>query len=77
MDQDMRFPKDFSMQEAMRLASSPAGQQLIAMLQQQNSADLQKAMNSAAAGDMEQAKKALSALLQDPQTRKLLDQLGR
>lgn len=67
---------NFSMQEAMRLANSPAGRQLIAMLQQQNNADLQKAMSSAASGDYTQAKNALSSLLSDPKAVELLKQLG-
>lgn len=65
-----------AMQEAMRLAKTPAGQQLLQMLQQANAAELQQAMSSAAAGDYTQAKKTLSALLDTPEARKLLNQLG-
>ena len=67
---------NFSMQDAMRLAATPAGQQLIAMLQSQNNADLNAAMTSAAAGDYAKAKEALSSLLSDPKTQALLKQLG-
>lgn len=67
---------NFSIQDAMRLASTPAGQQLIQILQQQNNADMESAMASAAAGDYTQAKKALSSLLSDPTTQALLKQLG-
>ena len=67
---------NFSMQEAMRLASTPAGQQLLALLQKNNGPELQSAMNQAAAGNYEQAKRALSSLLSDPEARKLLEQLG-
>lgn len=66
----------FSMQEAMRMAESPAGQQLLAILKQSGGADLQKAMSSAASGNFDQAKSALSSLLADPQVAELLKQLG-
>ena len=67
---------DFSMADAMRLAQNPASKQLFDRLQTQNGAVFQQAMNQAAAGDYEQVKKTLSALLQDPQTQALLHQLG-
>ena len=66
----------FSMEEAMRLAQSPAGQQLLALLQQNNSKNLESAMNQAASGDYTQAKQILSMLMKDPKTRQLLQQLG-
>ena len=64
-------------QEALRLANTPAGQQLLALMQQKGGDALSKAMNSAAAGNYDQAKQALSSLLADPEARKLLEQLGR
>lgn len=72
----MDLNSDFSIQEAMRLASSPAGQQLLKLLQQQSSSDLQSAMNSAAAGDYQQAKNTLASLLGSPEAQALLKQLG-
>lgn len=68
--------EDFSMQEAMRLAKSPAGQQLLAMLQRSDTGELQKAMDQAAAGDYSQAKETMSSLLSSPEIKKLLEQLG-
>lgn len=65
-----------AMQEALRLAKTPAGQQLLQLLQQNNATQLQKAMSSAAAGDYAQAKQTLSALLDTPEAKKLLNQLG-
>lgn len=65
-----------AMQEAMRLANTPAGQQLLRMLQQNSADQLQQAMSSAAAGDYTQAKKTLSALLDTPEARRLLEQMG-
>ncbi len=66
-----------AMQEALRLAKSPAGQQLLAILQQSGGAQLQQAMTQAAAGDYEAAKQALSGLMNRPEARQLLEQLGR
>ncbi len=66
-----------SMQEAMRLASTPAGQQLIRHLQQSDGSSMQQAMNRAAAGDYEAAKKLLSQMLSSPEAKKLMEQLGR
>lgn len=73
----MEQNSEFSMQEAMRLARSPSGQQLLALLQKNGGTDLNTAMEQAAAGNYEQAKKALSSLLADPEVKKLLEQLGR
>ena len=38
---DQNLPNNLSMQEVLRLASSPAGQQLIAMMQQKGGSDFQ------------------------------------
>jgi thioredoxin-like negative regulator of GroEL len=66
-----------SIQQAMRFAGTPEGQQLLRILQQNGGDALQKAMEKAAAGDMTQAKQTLSALLQNEEAQKLLKQLGR
>ena len=68
---------DFSMQEALRLARSEAGQQLYAMLQAQNGDAVTKAMTEATSGDYTAAKQTLSALLSSPQVKAMLEQLGR
>ena len=65
------------MQEAMKIAATPEGKKLINLLQQQNGNDLQKAMNLAAAGDISQARKVIQSLMENPDAKKLLDQLGR
>lgn len=70
------FGGDFSIEDAMRLAQSDAGKQLIAMLQNANSDHVQAAMDHAAAGDYEMAKQALSSLLSSPEAKQLLEQLG-
>jgi len=68
--------EDFSSKDIMRLAESPAGRQLIAMLRQQNSATLQQAVSQAQTGDYTQAAQTLSALLSSPQAQKLIKELG-
>lgn len=67
---------DFSVADAAKLAQSPAGRQLFAALQEQNGDSLQKAMGHVAAGDIEKAKQAMSAMLSDPKVQALLRQLG-
>ena len=76
MEQNSKMPNQPSMQEMLRLAASPAGKQLIALMQQKGGEDLQKAMKLAATGDYMQAKKAMESVLSDPQTQKLLKELG-
>ena len=65
-----------AMREAMRLAQTDEGQQLIRMLQNTKGLDLQSAMQKAATGDFESARQALSAALNNPETQKLLRKLG-
>lgn len=68
--------ENFSVQEAMRLAKSDAGQQLLAHLRQTDSVQLQQAMDQAAAGDYSQVKQTLSSLLESEEVKALLKQLG-
>lgn len=68
--------QDFSMEEVMRLAKSPAGQQLMAMLQQKDSGQLQQAVTQARTGDYANASKTLSDMLSSPEAQKLLKELG-
>ncbi len=77
MENNPNLPNHISMQEVLRMAASPAGQQLIAMLRKQSDSEFQAAMSSAAAGDYTQAKQAIEKLMTDPQAQKLLKQLGR
>ena len=67
----------FSMQEAMRLAQSEAGQQLFALLRSQNGSAIDQAMAQAATGDYAQAKQTLASLLASPQVKAMLEQMGR
>ena len=68
--------QDFSMDEVMGLAKSPAGRQLIAMLQQKDNGQLQKAVSQAKSGDYAQASQTISDLLSSPEAQKLLKELG-
>ena len=68
--------QDFSMEEIMRLAKSPAGQQLIAMLQKEDNTKLDQAVLQAKTGDYAQAGQTLSAILSSPEAQKLIKELG-
>ena len=67
---------NFSMQEMMRLAGTPAGQQLLDHLQKKNDKQLQMAIAHAVSGNMDQAKALLSEMIGDPESQKLIRQLG-
>lgn len=67
---------NFSMQDMMRLAGTPAGQQLLNHLQKKNSKQLQTAIAHAVSGNMDQAKALLSEMIEDPESQKLIRQLG-
>lgn len=68
--------QNFSMEEAMRLANTDAGQQLLALLKQSDGKMLQQAMDQAAAGNYEGMKTALSSLLATAEVQALLKELG-
>ena len=70
-------PGSDPIREARRIAATPAGQELVRLLQRTGGEELKQAMAKAAAGDYSAAQKALSALLQDPEAQKLMNQLGR
>ena len=69
--------EDFSMQEALRLAKSPAGQQLLAMLRQKDNGQLQQVMDLAAAGNYTQASQIINSLLSSGEAQQLLNELRR
>lgn len=68
--------ENFSMQDALRLAETPAGQQLLALLQQTDSSALQLALEQAEAGNYANVQKALTDLMKNKEVRSLLKQLG-
>ena len=63
------------MSQLLQLAQSPAGQQLIALLQKSGGNTLQDAIAKASAGDYAQAKDLISTLLSTPEAKNLLKQL--
>lgn len=65
------------MQEAMRIAASPQGKQLLSMLNQRQSDKLGKAMASYQAGNAQEAKRILEEVLSSPQGKKIMEQMGK
>lgn len=65
----------YDMSELLRLAKSPAGQQLISLLQRTGGKELQSAVAKASSGDYEQARQTLSTLLENPEVQSLLKQM--
>ncbi len=66
---------NFSPEQAMRLAQSDAGQQLLSLLQQTQGEKLRYAMDQASAGDMAQVQKAMQELMRDQKAQALLKKL--
>ena len=73
MDHLPDTPMDMS--QIMRLAQSPAGKKLIALLKKNDSDEMQQAMKHAADGDYSQAKNAIDKFLSTPEARALVEQL--
>ncbi len=69
--------QDFSMEEAARIAQTPAAQQLLAMLRGTDQTQLQKAADRASAGDYKAAREILEGILSTPEIRALLKNEGR
>ena len=66
----------FSVQDAMRLAGTPAGQELLNLLRRGDSSELQQAAQLASEGNYAQAQQLLSGFLQDPEVQRLLSKMG-
>ncbi len=73
MDHLPDTPMDMS--QIMRMAQSPAGKKLIALLKQNDSDEMQQAMKQASDGDYSQAKKAIEKFLSTPEASALIEQL--
>lgn len=67
---------DHAIQEAKKLADTPEGKQLAALLQQLGGYHMQQALDQAASGDIRQAKQAIMELMKNPEARSLLNKLG-
>lgn len=66
----------FSMEEAKRLAQSDAGQKLYSSLQQTHGQQLQDVMAQATAGNYTAVKKTISEMLNTPEVKAFLQQMG-
>ncbi len=64
------------MTQILALLKSPAGQQLMAYLNQNGGAAARSAAAQAAAGDISAAQQTLSPMLEDPALQAILRQLG-
>lgn len=70
-------PKGLDIARATKLANSEAGQALLANLQAKHGDTLEAAIAQAQAGNYAQVQKTISALLDTPQGKALLQQLRR
>ena len=77
MQKSQDHPNDFSMQQAMQLARSPAGQQLIALMQRSDGPEFRQAMELASAGKFQEAAKILSSFMASPEAQTLLKQMEK
>lgn len=66
---------DFDIQQAMRLANSDAGRQLLSLLQSTQGKKLQDAMDQAAAGNYDQVKKTMQELMDNDQAQQLMKKM--
>lgn len=66
----------FSTQEALRFIQSPAGQELMRLLQNSSDPRVEKVKQQAAGGDIEQAAQMLRQMADSGQIKQLLSHLG-
>ena len=75
----MQNPADYAngiaMGEAMKLASTPEGKELLNLLQQQHGPQVQSAIAQAQAGNYDQLKSTLATLMDTPAGKALIAQL--
>ncbi len=64
------------MTQLLQIAQSPAGQKLIAILQQSGGSQLENAIKKASSGDYADAQKTIASLLNNEEAQALLQQLG-
>lgn len=68
--------KEFSMEDAVRFVNSPAGRQLLDMLQKCDDPGLRTAMEQAAKGDFTKAQEALRGVAAKDEVQRLLKGMG-
>lgn len=71
---DKKFAQ-FSPEQLRQIASSPAAQRLMAMLQQEHAAAVDSAISGAQSGDMAAVQRSLAAFMSDPKAKELLKKL--
>ncbi len=76
MDRNADRSGNFSMEKAKKLAQSDAGQKLLSALQQSHGQQLQQAMDQANAGDLAAVKKAMADMMNTPEVKAFLRQMG-
>ncbi len=64
-----------SMQEILRLAQTPEGKQILALLKKKNAPLLNSIVSSAISGNYDAARQSLNAFLNDPEIQVLLTKL--
>ena len=69
--------KDFSMEDAVQFVNSPAGRQLLEMLQKSDDPGLRAAMEQAARGDFAKAQEALRTVAARDEVQRLLKGMGK
>ncbi|MBO5078759.1 MAG: hypothetical protein J6B67_03635 [Oscillospiraceae bacterium] len=72
-----QYPDKKAMQEALRLANSPAGQKLLELLKNTGGSAVETAKTQAESGDFAQAKQTLSQVLASEEVKKLLREMGK
>lgn len=68
-------PQKISIEDAMKLANSQAGRQLLALLRDSHGDKIDQVMTQASTGDYAQLSKTMEQLMDSPQARILLEQL--
>lgn len=71
------FDPNKNLSQALRLAQSPAGRQLLTLLKNTDGAALQAAMDQASAGNYDAVKDTLKDTLSNPEIQALLKQLEK
>ena len=67
--------ENFDIQQAMRLANSETGRQLLDLLKSTQGQTRQGAMDQAAAGNFDQLKKTVQTLMSNEEARKLVEKM--
>ena len=76
MDKSTERKGSYSVDDAKRLAQSDAGKRLYATLQQNHGQQLQDAITQANAGNYTAVKKTISEMLNTPEVKAFLQQMG-